>query len=136
MVLTFIQITVTGDKSTIEERMTFPVGQDIQSVHIVNMIMPEGLKNITVQAINKLLLTSDQVLYNFTAVHSKPTKKGMMVHSSKQVQVSKIVWIFSKFISNRMTKVGIYLKVKLRFQNIRKSYQKFVINSINNIEKY
>lgn len=48
------------------------------------MNMPEGLKNITVQAINKLLLASDQVIYNFTAVHSKPTKKGMRLHLSKQ----------------------------------------------------
>lgn len=80
LVLTFIQITVTDDESTVEEKMSFPVGQDIQSVNIVNMDMPEGLKNITVQAINKLLLTSDQVIYNFTAVHSKPTKKGMRLH--------------------------------------------------------
>lgn len=93
-VLTFIQITVTGDKSTIEEKMSFPVGQDIQSVDIVNMNMPEGLKNITVQAINKLLLTSDPVLYNFTAVHSKPTKKGMILHLSKQLHVSKIALYF------------------------------------------
>lgn len=64
--------------------MSFPVGQDIQSVNIINMNMPEGLKNITVQAINKLLLVSDQVIYNFTAVHSKPTKKGMRLHLSKQ----------------------------------------------------
>lgn len=64
--------------------MSFPVGQDIQSVNIINMNMPEGLKNITVQAINKLLLASDQVIYNFTAVHSKPTKKGMRLHLSKQ----------------------------------------------------
>nr|XP_034332757.1 uncharacterized protein LOC105327902 isoform X2 [Crassostrea gigas] len=70
------KITITDDKSTIEEKMSFPVGQDIQSVNIINMNMPEGLKNITVQAINKLLLASDQVIYNFTAVHSKPTKKG------------------------------------------------------------
>lgn len=56
--------------------MTFPVGQDIKSVDIVNMNMPEGLKNITLQAISKLLLASDKVLYNLTAVHSKPTKKG------------------------------------------------------------
>lgn len=56
--------------------MTFPVGQDIKSVDIVNMNMPEGLKNMTLQAISKLLLASDNVLYNLTAVHSKPTKKG------------------------------------------------------------
>lgn len=56
--------------------MTFPVGQDIQSVDIVNMNMPEGLKNITIQAISKLLLTSDKVIYNLTTVHSKPTKEG------------------------------------------------------------
>lgn len=60
----------------IEEKMSFPVGQDIQSVDIVNMNMPVGLKNITIQAISKLLLTSDKVIYNLTAVHSKPTKKG------------------------------------------------------------
>lgn len=60
----------------IEEKMSFPVGQDIQSVDIVNMNMPVGLKNITIQAISKLLLTSDKVIYNLTTVHSKPTKKG------------------------------------------------------------
>lgn len=64
--------------------MSFPVEQDIQSVNIINMNVPEGLKHIAVQAINKLLLASDQVIYNFTAVHSKPTKKGMKLHLSKQ----------------------------------------------------
>lgn len=65
--------------------MTFPVGQDIQSLDIVNMNMPEGLKNITVQAISKLLLTSDQVIYNVTAISSKPIKKGMVVHSESKL---------------------------------------------------
>lgn len=70
------KISFHGHRSTFEEKMTFPVVQDIQSVDIVNMNMPEGLKNITIQAISKLLLASDKVIYNLTAVHSKPTKKA------------------------------------------------------------
>ncbi|XP_052707847.1 uncharacterized protein LOC128183063 isoform X2 [Crassostrea angulata] len=76
------KISFHGHRSTFKEKMTFPVVQDIQSVDIVNMNMPEGLKNITIQAISKLLLASDKVIYNLTAVHSKPTKKGStLVHS-------------------------------------------------------
>lgn len=60
----------------IEEKMSFPVGQDIQSVDIVNMNMPVGLKNITIQAISKLLLISDKIIYNITVVDSKPLKQG------------------------------------------------------------
>lgn len=74
--------------------MTFPVGQDIQSVDIVNMNMPEGLKNITVQAISKLLLTSSQVLFNVTVVSSKPITKGIVFHPE-----SRIVYVNSSRIS-------------------------------------
>lgn len=56
--------------------MSFPDGQDIQSVDIVNMNMPEGLKNITIQAISKLLLASDRIIYNISVVDSKPLKQG------------------------------------------------------------
>lgn len=71
------------------------------------MNMPEGLKNITVQAINKLLLASDQVIYNFTAVHSKPTKKGMRLQLSKQS-----IKLHSIFLSLSQLRwpIGIYLK--------------------------
>lgn len=56
--------------------MSFPDGQDIQSVDIVNMNMPEGLKNITIQAISKLLLASDRIIYNISVVDSEPLKQG------------------------------------------------------------
>lgn len=95
--------------------MSFPVGQDIQSVNIINMNMPEGLKNITVQAINKLLLASDQVIYNFTAVHSKPTKKGMRLHLSKQY--IKLHSIFFKFISTQMTNKYLFKRLNYDFRN-------------------
>lgn len=95
--------------------MSFPVGQDIQSVNVVNINMPEGLKNITVQAINKLLLASDQVIYNFTAVHSKPTKKGMRLHLSKQY--IKLHSIFFNFISTQTTNRYLFKRLNYDFRN-------------------
>ena len=56
--------------------MSFPNGQLVQSASLMNLNMPEGLQNITLKAINKVLLTSEEVLYNMTAIHTKPTKKG------------------------------------------------------------
>ncbi|XP_062606252.1 uncharacterized protein LOC134268062, partial [Saccostrea cucullata] len=70
------KITFSDSKTTLEEQMSFPSGQDIQIANILNMDMPEGLKNITIQAISKLLLTSDQVLYNMTVINAKPSKKA------------------------------------------------------------
>lgn len=52
--------------------------------NLVNMNMPEGLKNITVQA-SKLLMTSSQVLFNVTAVSSKPITKGIVFHSESRI---------------------------------------------------
>ena len=66
----------TNEQSTIEAKMSFPPGQVIQSASLMNMNLPEGLKNITLQAISKLLLTSEEVPYNMTAIHNKPVKKG------------------------------------------------------------
>ena len=57
-------------------RPEFPPGQVVQSASLMNMNLPEGLQNITLQAISKLLLTSEEVPYNMTAIHNKPVKKG------------------------------------------------------------
>lgn len=54
--------------------MSFPIGQDILSASITRMNMGEGLKNITVQAIGKLLISSDTVPYNVTVSYIKPQK--------------------------------------------------------------
>ena len=55
------------------------MGQLIQAANIMNMNLPEGIQNITLQAISEALLTSGKVLYNLTAVHSKPMKRGIVV---------------------------------------------------------
>lgn len=65
--------------------MSFPDGQDIQSVDIVNTNMPEGLKNITIQAISKLLLASDRIIYNISVVDSKPLKQGNRISFRRSV---------------------------------------------------
>ena len=59
--------------------MSFPMGQLIQAANIMNMNLPEGIQNITLQAISEALLTSGKVLYNLTAVHTKPMKRGIVV---------------------------------------------------------
>ncbi|XP_078321865.1 uncharacterized protein LOC111103999 isoform X3 [Crassostrea virginica] len=76
------KIMFTNEKSTIEARMSFPPGQVIQSASLMNMNLPEGLQNITLQAISKLLLTSEEVPYNMTAIHNKPVKKGTTLKHS------------------------------------------------------
>ncbi|XP_061176007.1 uncharacterized protein LOC133184958 [Saccostrea echinata] len=70
------KITFFGEKRKVEEQISYPNGQDIQIASILNMDMAEGLKNITIQAISKLLLTSDEVLYNITIAYSNPAKKA------------------------------------------------------------
>ncbi|XP_062616047.1 uncharacterized protein LOC134277752 [Saccostrea cucullata] len=81
------KITCSSGKSTIEEKMSFPNGQDILSMNIINMNMSEGFKNISVQAINKVLLKSSNVQSNLTVAIGKPKKgnKEMIVnwHSGK-----------------------------------------------------
>lgn len=57
-----------------EEKMSFPIGQDILSASFTQMDMIEGLKNITVQAIGKLLIVSDMVPYNLTISKVSPHK--------------------------------------------------------------
>ena len=59
--------------------MSFPMGQLIQAANIMNMNLPEGIQNITLQAISEALLTSWKALYNLTAVHTKPMKRGIVV---------------------------------------------------------
>jgi hypothetical protein len=69
-----LQILFHGSGNKFEEKMSFPVGQDILSASITRMNLGEGLKNITVQAIGKLLISSDTVPYNITVSYSKPQK--------------------------------------------------------------
>ena len=45
----------------------------------MNINLPEGLQNVTLQAINKALLTSGKILYNLTTVHTKPMKRDIVV---------------------------------------------------------
>ena len=67
--------------------MSFPNGQLVKSTSLMNLNMPEGLQNITLQAISKVLLTSEEVLYNMTAIQTKPTKKGKVVQHLLQIFV-------------------------------------------------
>lgn len=53
------------------------MGQLIQSAYLIKINLPEGLQNVTLQAISEALLTSGKVLYNLTAVHTKPIKRGI-----------------------------------------------------------
>ncbi|XP_056015772.1 uncharacterized protein LOC125675332 [Ostrea edulis] len=69
------RIIFSGDGKKIEEKMSFPIGQDMKTANIMNLEMVAGLKNITFQAINKLLLSSSNVLYNVTVVKDKPGKE-------------------------------------------------------------
>ena len=69
-----LQIQFEGNTESFEEKMSFPVGQDILSTNILNMNMEQGLKTITVQAIGKLLIASDRILYNVTLSNNKPRK--------------------------------------------------------------
>lgn len=70
----FSQILFHGNENNFEEKMSFPIGQDILSASITRMEMEDGLKNITVQAIGKLLISSDIVPYNITVSNNKPQK--------------------------------------------------------------
>lgn len=55
----------------------------MKTANIMNLKMPSGLKNITFQAINKLLLSSNKVLYNITVVNDKPGKQGEVIEIMK-----------------------------------------------------
>ncbi|XP_065943774.1 uncharacterized protein [Magallana gigas] len=68
------KILFHGNDNKIEEKMSFPVGQDTLSASFTHMKMNEGLKNITVQAIGKLLIVSDTVPYNITISKTLPKK--------------------------------------------------------------
>ena len=48
----------------------------------MNINSKEGLQNVTLQAISETLLTSRKVLYNLTAVHTKPMKRGIVLNVS------------------------------------------------------
>lgn len=69
-----MQILFHGNNNKMEKKMSFPVGQDILSASFTHMKMNEGLKNITVQAIGKLLIVSDTVPYNITISKTLPKK--------------------------------------------------------------
>ena len=84
----------TNEQSTIEARMSFPPGQVVQSASLMNMNLPEGLQNITLQAISKLFLTSEEVPYNMTAIHNKPVKKGKRIDYITNVSVNDILLRF------------------------------------------
>ena len=62
--------------------MSFPMGQLIQAANLMNINLQEGLQNVTLQAISETLLTSRKVLYNLTAVHTKPMKRGIVLNVS------------------------------------------------------
>lgn len=68
------QILFRGHDNEFEEKMSFPIGQDVLSASITHMKMNQGLKNITVQAIGKLLIDSETVPYNITISKSIPKK--------------------------------------------------------------
>ena len=69
-----LQIQFEGNTESFEQKMSFPVGQDILSTNILNMNMEQGFNTITVQAIGKLLIASDRILYNVTLSNNKPMK--------------------------------------------------------------
>ncbi|XP_061193435.1 uncharacterized protein LOC133201664 [Saccostrea echinata] len=60
----------------INDKMSFPIGQDVQSAVIMNLAMDQGLTNISIQAINKLLLAGSRVPHNITVLYDKPRKSG------------------------------------------------------------
>lgn len=62
--------------------MSFPMGQFIQAANLMNINSQEGLQNVTLQAISETLLTSRKVLYNLTAVYTKPMKRGIVLNVS------------------------------------------------------
>ncbi|XP_078322971.1 uncharacterized protein LOC111122905 [Crassostrea virginica] len=68
------RVLFQGNNQRFEEKMSFAIGQDVLSTNIVHMNMREGINNITVQAIGKLLIESDTVPYNITLSTEKPWK--------------------------------------------------------------
>ena len=85
-----LQVLFQGNNQRFEEKMSFPIGQDVLSTNIVHMNMREGINNITVQAIGKLLIESDIVPYNITLSTEKPWKDRKFIHPWFTIVVSMI----------------------------------------------